>query len=261
LLRETYRAQTGRDPEHAPRRTPERDLWGEFQQWRSAYRNELRRAWDAQADHESERRKAVKSEFYSARSALVDRIDLSGAQRREQLSAARVARLEAEAALRVQIAKERDALKGAASRPLTEQYRDFLQERAQKGDERALRELRRMQQIRLRTKRADDERAVIFGTPSHAVTRPAAHDRNEIIYAGPAITYEVRASGEVDYRKDGVVFLVDEGRTLRLWDSEREAIEIALRFAQQKFGSTLSLSGPDDFQAAAARVAADTRMR
>ncbi|MBU7442647.1 LPD7 domain-containing protein [Paraburkholderia fungorum] len=263
LLRETYRAQTGRYPEHAPRRTPERDLWGEFQQWRSAYRNELRRAWDAQADHESERRKAVKSEFYSSRSALIERprMDLSGAQRREQLSAARVARLEAEAALRVQIAKERDALQGGASRPLTEQYRDFLQERAQEGDERALRELRRMQQIRLRTKHADDERAVNFSTPSRAVKRPAAHDRNEIIYAGPSITYEVRASGEVDYRKDGVAFLVDEGRTLRLWDSEREAIEMALRFAQQKFGSTLSLSGPGDFQAAAARVAADTRMR
>ncbi|MFM0514316.1 LPD7 domain-containing protein [Paraburkholderia sp. RL17-373-BIF-A] len=261
LLRETYRAQTGRDPEHAPRRTPERDLWGEFQQWRSAYRNELRRARDAQADHESERRKAVKAEFYSARSALVDRVDLSGAQRREQLAAARVARLEAEAALRVQIAKERDALKGAASRPLTKQYRDFLQERAQKGDERALRELRRMQQIRLRTKRADDERAVIFSKPSHAVERSTAHDRNELIYAGPSITYEVRASGEVDYRKDGAAFLVDEGRTLRLWDSEREAIEIALRFAQQKFGTTLSLSGPEAFQDAAARVAADTRMR
>jgi hypothetical protein len=261
LLRETYRAQTGRDPEHAPRRMPERDLWGEFQQWRSAYRNELRHAWDAQADHESERRKAIKSTFYSARSALVDRMDLSRAQRRERLTAARVVRLEAEAALRVQIAKERDALKGAAGRPLTDLYRDFLQERAQEGDERALRELRRMQQIRLWTKRADDERAVTFGAPSSGVTRPAAQVRNEIIYDGPSITYEVRASGEVDYRKDGAVFLVDEGRTLRLWDREREAIEIALRFAQQKFGSTLSLSGPDDFQAAAARLAADTRMR
>ncbi|CAE6867577.1 hypothetical protein R69746_08195 [Paraburkholderia aspalathi] len=260
LLRETYRAQTGRDPEHAPRRTPERDLWGEFQQWRSTYRNELRRAWDAQADHEGGRQKTIKSAFDSARGALVDRMDLSAAQRREQLSAARVARLEAEAALRAQIAKERDTLKGAASRPLTDQYRDFLQERAQEGDERALRELRRMQQIRLWTKRAD-ERAVTFSSPSHGVMRPATQVRNEIIYDGPSITYEVRASGEVDYRKDGAVFLVDEGRTLRLWDSEREAIEIALRFAQQKFGGTLSLSGPDDFQSAAARVAADTRMR
>jgi hypothetical protein len=188
-------------------------------------------------------------------------MDLSCAQRRERLTAARVVRLEAEAALRVQIAKERDALKGAASGPLTDQYRDFLQERAQEGDERALRELRQMQQIRLWTKTADDEHAVTFGAPSSGVTRPAAQVRNEIIYDGPSITYEVRASGEVDYRKDGTAFLVDEGRTLRLGDSEREAIEIALRFAQQKFGSTLSLSGPDDFQAAAARVAADTRMR
>ncbi|MFM0210741.1 hypothetical protein PQQ96_25390 [Paraburkholderia sediminicola] len=112
-----------------------------------------------------------------------------------------------------------------------------------------------MQLIRLRTKRVDDERAVIFSAPPHAVKRPAAHDRNGNIYAGPAITYEERASGEVDYRKDGMAFLVDEGRTLRLWDSEREAIEIALHFAQQKFGSTLSLSGPEPFQAA------DTRMR
>ncbi|MDR6495199.1 hypothetical protein J2797_005115 [Paraburkholderia terricola] len=261
LLRETYRAQIGHGPEHAPRRTPERNLWGEFQQWRSAYRNELRRAWDAQADHESERRKAIRSAFYSARSALVDRMDLSGAQRREQLSAARVVRLEAEAALRVQIVKERDALKGAASRPLTDQYRDFLQERSQAGDERALRELRRMQQIRLWTKAANDEHTVTFSAPSQGGTQPAAQARNELIYTGPSITYEVRASGEVDYRKDGAAFLVDEGRTLRLWDSEREAIEIALRFAQQKFGSTLSLSGPDAFQAAAARAAADSHMR
>ncbi|WP_321969207.1 LPD7 domain-containing protein [Paraburkholderia tropica] len=257
LLRDTYRA-------YAPRRTPERDLWGEFQRWRSAYRAELRLAWDAQSDHESERRKAIKSMFYSARSALADRMDLSGAQRREQLSAARVARLEAEAALRVQIAKERDALKGVANRPLTDQYRDFLQERAQEGDDRALRELRRIQQIRRQTKRLHDERderSIAFGMLVPDTLQPDPPVHNEIIYIGPSITYEVRASGEVDYRKDGAAFLVDEGRTLRLWDDEREAIEIALRFAQQKFGSTLSLSGPDDFQAAAARVAAETRMR
>jgi len=263
LLRETYRAQTGHGPEHAPRRTPERDLWGEFQQWRSAYRNELRRAWDAQAEHESGRRKAIRSAFYSARSALVDRMDLSGAQRREQLSAARVARLEAEAALRVQIAKERDALKSAASRPLTDQYRDFLQERAQARDERALRELRRMQQIRLQLRRAeDDDRSIAMSgaAAAGAGNSQSADGHNEIIYRGPTITYEVRANGDVDYRRDGTVFLVDEGRTLRLWDDQRDAIELALRFAQQKFGSTLTLSGPDAFQAAAARVAAETRM-
>ena len=52
LLRDTYQAQTGRDPAHAPRRTPERDLWAEFQAWRAAYRNALRREWTAQERRE-----------------------------------------------------------------------------------------------------------------------------------------------------------------------------------------------------------------
>ncbi|WP_428983573.1 LPD7 domain-containing protein [Paraburkholderia phymatum] len=260
LLRDTYRAQTGRSPGHAPRHTPERDLWGEFQQWRAAYRDELRRAWDEQAQHDKARRIDIKAAFYRARNDLADRKDLPGIERREQLSAARVARVEAEAALRERIAKERHAFKAAARRPIADQYQDFLRERAQTGDERALRELRRMRQIRLQARSAGDKRAVIFSEPSHDVEPRAGPDRNELIYRGPSITYEVRASGEVDYRKDGVAFLVDEGRSLRLWDSEREAIEIALRFAQQKFGATLSLSGPEAFQAAAARIAADTRM-
>lgn len=170
------------------------------------------------------------------------------------LSAARVERLEAEATLREQVIRERDALKGAARRPLTDQYRDFLQERAQAGDVRALREIRRMQRLRSELARtADEARAVVF--------RPTdAGEPNEIIYRGPSITYEVLVNGNVDYRKDGAALFVDEGRTLRLWDQERDALEIALRFAQQKFGSTLTLTGPEAFQAAAARVAAETRM-
>jgi hypothetical protein len=261
-LREAYRAQTGRSPEHAPRHTPERDLWGEFQQWRATYRAELRRAWDEQTQHEKTRRGEIKATFYSTRNALADRMNLRPTERRAQLSAARVTRLEAEAALRDRIASERDALKRAGSRPITDQYRDFLQERAQRGDEPALRELRRMQPVRLRTDhagRAGDGRAVMLSPPS-ASAGPATTGRNEIIYRGPSITYEVLVTGEVEYRRDGAAFLVDEGRTLRLWDNEREAIELALRFAQQKFGSTLSLTGPQDFQAAAARAAAELRV-
>ena len=261
LLRETYRAQVGLSPDHAPRHMPERDQWAEFQQWRAAYRDGLRRAWDEQTRHEKDRRGTIKEAFYRARSAIADRKDLTATERREQLSGARVARLEAEAALRDRTTTERDAIKDAGRRRITDQYRRFLQERAQSGDGRALRELRRMQQLHLRTKRADDERAVNISGPSQGAKRPVELGHNESIYRGPSITYEVRASGEVDYRKDGAAFLVDEGRTLRLWDSELEAIEIALRFAQQKFGTTLSLSGPEAFQAAAARVAADTRMR
>ncbi|HKT97930.1 MAG TPA: LPD7 domain-containing protein, partial [Paraburkholderia sp.] len=259
LLRETYRAQTGLSPEHAPRRTPGRDLWGEFLQWRSAFREDLRRAWEDQTQQEKDRRGTIKSTFYDVRSAFADRADLSSRERRERLSAARVMRLEAEADLRERIRRERAALKGAARRPISEQYQDFLQERAQAGDERALHELRRMQQLRLRSQRAEAERSLTFAAPQDGA-HGSTHLHNEILWHGPSITYEVQASGEVEYRKDGAALLVDEGRSLRLWDSERDAIGIALRFAQQKFGSTLSLSGPEAFQAAAARLAADLRM-
>jgi hypothetical protein len=146
-------------------------------------------------------------------------------------------------------------LKGAARRPLTDQYREFLQQRAQAGNARALRELRRMQQLRSELARAADETGAVTFRPGRA-GRP-----NEIIYRGPSITHEVLANGNVDYRKDGAALFVDEGRTLRLWDQEREALEIALRFAQQKFGPSLTLTGPEAFQAAAARVAAETRMQ
>jgi hypothetical protein len=226
---------TFEQPEHAPRRTPQRDLWGEFLQWRSAYRESVRRAWDAQTQQEKARRVAIKSTFHDARSAFAGRPDLSLTERREQLSAARVTRLEAEAALRERVHRERAALKGAARRPISDQYRDFLQERVQSGDERALRELRRMQQMRVRTGLAvgaDDGRSICFSAPSRGAADSSTADHNEILYRGPSITYEVLATGEVNYRKDGAAFLVDEGRTLRLWDSERVAIEIALRLAQ-----------------------------
>ena len=254
LLRDTWRAQTGRDPAHAPRRTPERDLWTEFQAWRVAYRGALRSEWTAQGRHETERRTAIKSAFYGKRSAIADRTDLSPAQRKDMLSAARVERLEAEATMREQVIRERDALKGAARRPLTDLYRDFLQERAQAGDVRALRELRRMLRLRSELARTADEAGTVAFRPADA------GEPNEILYRGPSITYEVLVNGNVDYRKDGAALFVDEGRTLRLWDQERDALEIALRFAQQKFGASLTLTGPEAFQAAAARVAAEIRM-
>ncbi|WP_371883218.1 LPD7 domain-containing protein [Caballeronia sp. S22] len=219
------------------------------------YRDALRREWSAQGLHEKERRTAIKSAFYGKRSAIADRTDLSPAQRKDALSAARVERLEGEAMLREQVIRERDALKDAARRALTDQYRDFLREHTQAGDTRALRELRRMHRLRSELARAADE--------TDAVTFRSARtgEPNEIIYRGPSITHEVLANGNVDYRKDGAALFVDEGRTLRLWNQEREALEIALRFAQQKFGPSLALTGPEVFQAAAERVAAETRMQ
>jgi len=254
-MREQYRAQTGLDPAHAPRRTPEQDLWSEFQRFRKQYSDALRAEWLEQGAREQARRSAIKSTFYAKRSAVVDNTGMSPAARRAAVSVARVERIEAEAVLRKQIVRERDALKAAMRRPLTDQYRDFLQEQAQLGNVRALRELRRMQL----THRTDDERespGIAFGA-SHRVS---ASEPNEIIYSGPVITHHVQENGNVDYKRDGVALMVDEGRTVRMWVRDRDAIEIGLRLAQQKFGPTLTLTGPEEFKMATARVAAEARM-
>jgi hypothetical protein len=258
LMREQYRAQTGLDPADEPRRTPEQDLWSEFQRFRKQYSEALRAEWLEQGAREQARRSAIKSTFYAKRSAVVDNSGMSSAARRAAVSVARVERIEAEALLRKQIARERDALKAAMRRPLTDQYRDFLQEQAQLGNVRALRELRRMQPTQP-TQRTGDERESP-GMAFRASRRAIASEPNEIIYSGPVITHHVQENGNVDYKRDGVALMVDEGRTVRMWVHDRDAIEIGLRLAQQKFGPTLTLTGPEEFMMATARVAAEARM-
>ncbi|WP_152693132.1 LPD7 domain-containing protein [Caballeronia mineralivorans] len=149
-------------------------------------------------------------------------------------------------------------MKAAMRRPLTDQYRDFLQDQAQLGNVRALRELRRMQTTQPTPRTGDDGEStgIAFG----ASRRVSASELNEIIYGGPVITHHVQENGNVDYKRDGVALMIDEGRTVRMWVHDRDAIEIGLRLAQQKFGPTLTLTGPEDFKMATARVAAEARM-
>jgi hypothetical protein len=88
-------------------------------------------------------------------------------------------RLAKEAALRERVKIEREQLKTEQRKPAREQYRDFLTEKAQAGDEQALAELRRMRpeptdkdkatdaQVKPAERQADQDRA-----PLH-VRRPS----------------------------------------------------------------------------------------
>jgi len=72
LMREQYRAQTGLDPAHAPRRTPEQDLWSEFQRFRKQYSDAFRAEWLERGARQQARCSAIKATFYAKRSAVVD---------------------------------------------------------------------------------------------------------------------------------------------------------------------------------------------
>ncbi len=247
LLRTTYRAQTGGDV--SPQRpAPTPALWREFMLQRSSFGQADRAAWAGQLQSERERREAIRSAFRMARSAIAEDPKLSRAQSKAALSTARMTRVERDTALSRAITAERDALRVA--RPsLEERYLAYLAARGQRGDHAALFERRRLRQ---------DEPS----SDTHRLTiRPAKPIRpNGIFYEGPAITHQVQRNGDVEYKRNGDALLVDQGASVRLWQNDRDAIEIALRLAQQKFGPVLELTGPQEFQQEVARVAATARL-
>lgn len=250
LLRTTYRAQTGRGIEApSPQRAePTPALWREFMLQRSVFGQADRAAWAAQLLSEHERRDDIRSAFRAARSAIGEDPKLSRAQIKAALSTARMTRVERETALSRTITIERDALR--AARPSQEdRYLAYLAARGQRGDHSALFELQRLRP----DEPAPDARRLTI--------RPARPVQpNAILYDGPVITHQVQRNGDVEYSRNGDALLVDQGASVRLWQNDRDAIEIALRLAQQKFGPVLELTGPLEFQMEAARVAADARL-
>jgi hypothetical protein len=250
LLRTTYRAQTGREIEAPSPQRPEPTpaLWREFMLQRAVFGQADRAAWAAQLQSERERREAIRSAFRAARSAIGEDPKLSRAQVKAALSTARMTRVEQETALSRAITAERDTLR--ASRPSQEdRYLAYLAARGQRGDTAALFELQRLRP----QEPAEDPRRLTIRP-----TRPV--QPNAILYDGPVITHQVQRNGDVEYLRNGDALLVDQGASVRLWQNDRDAIEIALRLAQQKFGPVLELSGPLEFQKEAARVAADARL-
>jgi len=134
-------------------------------------------------------------------------------------------------------------------------YRDYLVKEAQKGDNAAL-QLARKYGMDEATKvsRASEEgqlsiRAVIAGNEYLPASRlPFSH--------------HIESSGSVVYQLGGNRQIVDSAvaRQIQLNDAaahDSDAINTALRFAVLKFGTTLTLTGPAEFQ----KLAVETSVR
>jgi len=250
VLRSTYRAQTGReiDAPSPQRPEPTPALWREFMLQRASFGQADRAVWTAQLQSERERRETIRSAFRAARNGISEDTKLPRARIKAALSMARMTRVELETALSRAITAERDTLR--ASRPSQEdRYLAYLAARGQRGDTAALFELQRLRP----QEPSEDPRRLTIGP-----ARPV--QPNAILYDGPIITHQVQRNGDVEYQRNGAALLVDQGKSVRLWQNDQDAIEIALRLAQQKFGPVLQLSGPLEFQMEAARVAADVRL-
>jgi hypothetical protein len=136
--------------------------------------------------------------------------------------------------------------------PVTEQYKVFLQGRATDGDDLALAELRRMSTASPGRPRPD------VGSIGPASGQTEA---NGIFYRGREVRHLVHRNGDVVYSLAGRAIIQDKGNKLLMLQTDRMAIETALRLANAKFGGVLTLSGPKDFQERAAQIAAEAGIK
>jgi hypothetical protein len=71
------------------------------------------------------------------------------------------------------------------------------------------------------------------------------------------LSYQIHRDGTVTYRRGDTEVMRDEGRFVKVLQTQDETIETGLRLAQAKFGKKLMVRGSDAFKANVARVAAE----
>jgi hypothetical protein len=243
ILRHSYGRQLERHPGAAPRTAPDRILWRQFQEQRRE-RGGMRAQLAAQLESERTRRQALQTRLDDARRAARG---LPPAQRKAALSIARMERMTAATNLKAAFRAERIPFR----LPVADEYRHFLQERAQAGDAAALAELRRRTQAE--PMRHDEAVGHIHAAGSTAQRQ----EPNTLFYRGRQVRHRVYQNGDVVYSLAGRPALQDKGDSIMLLRTDRVAIEAALRLGQEKFGNSLSLSGSAEFQERAARIAAE----
>lgn len=258
-LTEAYGRQVGRELPIEPRQSPRQQLWAEFQEARTAKRQvqqQQLRQLDSQAAIIRQRQLDVKKEFHAKRSRVQSAHNSRPAERKAATSVLRMEKLNKEAALRAQLDQlkaERTQIRDTQRRPASEQYREYLAERAQGGDELALAELRRQKDTL--ADKANEAAAQIAPAERQPVKE------REPIHRTEAMTYQVHRNGDVTYQRAGRDVLRDQGRSVQLLQTDDKTIETGLRLAQQKFGRKFALSGPQEFQDKAARVAAEAGLQ
>ncbi|MEB2558802.1 LPD7 domain-containing protein [Burkholderia cenocepacia] len=257
LLRAVYQRQQAGEPPLAPRELPRAALWREYSVAREAHVVARSDAWLAQRASEQHRRGENRAAFDAARAAIKQDVSLTPARRRAATSLARADHLGRDDALRESIARERAVLKeqfGAAAGP---SFTDWLRTQADRGDERALEELRRTARPESAPANVDAAGETFNIIRANTQRPPAADEYNAIIFRSSGLSWSVDERGHVTYRHDGRDVVRDRGASVQVLQADRSSIETGLRLAQSKFGRTLELAGNDAYQLAAAKVAVD----
>lgn len=171
------------------------------------------------------------------------------------LSIAAMEAVQKRESLKRSLKEERDA-----KRPPN--YQQWVADRAEAGDRGAIAQLKGWQYADTRKRAAAEKsaaeeatRGALIGSDRQAEIVP------EEITTG--IRWKVnRATGDVTYHAAGRELLRDTGRQVSVLDSRSDqAITAGLMLAAQKFGNTLTLTGPAGFQRRAVEIAVQQNMQ
>lgn len=251
ILNDTHREQVAQEPELQERRQPRAELWSEYrEQWQPRYKKARAAAWEVQKKRDRQRRGELRQQWYNQKSRIEGNRALSYAEKRGALSVARMEKALADRELSEKIKAEREQLRNKYHKPLAEQYRTFLTEKAEQGNEAALYELRRQSDQRSKAEQGADT---------------LQHSENKEPENAPILTrlnYKVDRKGDVHYSDTaGKRLFTDAGREVRTYDNKPHEIETALRLAMQKFGSNLSVNGTDEYKNAVLNVVVKSEIR
>lgn len=231
------------------KQTPRQQQWASFKKQQRAQFSKLTARDKASRLNEKEKLSIVKKAFYARRSEAQSNRAFKPAERKAAISIARMERLTQEQAIKAEFKELRKFLKEERNKPQTEQYRDYLTEQAQQGDSVALNELRRMKSAPEKI----DEQIPSFRSSVGSVNAIEAINRS--------MSYQVHKNGDVTYKRNGVDVLRDAGQRVEMLQMDDQSIETGLRFAQQKFGAKLTLTGSQEFQERVARIAAEQGLK
>lgn len=251
LLRSTYAEQQAHEPQQQRRATPRAELWAEYrEQWKPAQREAKSEAWEQQKERDKQRRGELRQKWYTQKNRIEGDKGLTRPQRRASLSVARMEKALADKALSEEIKQERDTLKERFNKPVAEQFREFLTEKAQQGNQAALFELRRQ---------ADRPSHAEPGTPT---VQGTDRQQEQDAPINRRLSYEVDRRGDVHYSDgQGRRLFTDAGREVRTYQTKPQELETALRLAVQKFGPTLNVNGTDEYKKSVLDVVAKSGMR
>ncbi len=250
ILRNAYELQIGTKSIKSREKVDTNDLWQEFKTMRNtAYPQSSMLCNLKIFDANSRVKKTALATRLREEQAFVV-MGLSGNERKAKISQEKMRGVILKSELTDTLREERRAYKDSIQPPQSIVWQQFLQERAQHGDEMALVALRKMDNT-VRT--INPFTLGITGTL--ILEEEYERKRRLVIDFIKSLSYSVASNGDVTYFRSGLAILRDEGFRLAIMnENDEDSIATALQLGREKFG-TLTLTGSTEFQSRAVAVA------